>query len=147
MSRTKKRPLPAGEVSISAASVFGMTTGAAGTGMLLACTNPTVAALGLGNIALYAGAYTYSKRITELNTWLGSVVGAIPPLMGWIAADGLMTAPEPYALGGLLFLWQFPHFFALSWLHREDYARGGFKMIATNDPTGERSAQLIWRYR
>ena len=165
--------------------------------MLLALTNPTVAALGMGNIALYAGAYTYSKRITEMNTWLGSIVGAIPPLMGWIAADGvylcvcvlvccvccvhvfmcafvsfecsavfptatiltnitcfpfsphpsvspapllfvlthcvhtstgLMTAPEPYALGGLLFLWQFPHFFALSYMHREDYARGGFQV-------------------
>ena len=76
------------EVSIAHASAFGFGTGAAGTGMLLALTNPTVAALGVGNIALYAGAYTYSKRITEMNTWLGSIVGAIPPLMGWIAADG-----------------------------------------------------------
>ena len=76
------------EISTLQASVFGLSTGAAGTGMLLALTNPTVAALGIGNIALYAGAYTYSKRVSELNTWLGSVVGAIPPLMGWIAADG-----------------------------------------------------------
>ncbi len=146
MNRTKKRPLPSGAVSTTEATMFGLTTGAAGTGLLLTLSNPAVAALGLGNIALYAGAYTYSKRISELNTWLGSLVGAIPPLMGWLAAGGSMAAPEPYALGSLLFLWQFPHFFSLSWMHREDYARGGFRMVATADPHGERSAHLIWKY-
>ena len=146
MNRTKKRPLPSGEVSLMEASTFGITTGAAGTGLLLTQCDPTVAAMGLGNIALYAGLYTYSKRVTEWNTWVGSIVGAIPPLMGWMAAEGSAYALEPFALGGLLFLWQFPHFFALSYMHREDYARGGFKMVAVNDPDGTRSADLIWRY-
>jgi protoheme IX farnesyltransferase len=146
MSRTKKRPLPSGEVGLGEATAFGMGTGALGTAMLYTMTSPTVAALGLGNILLYAGAYTYSKRVSEWNTWLGSIVGAIPPLMGWVAAEGALVAPEPLALGGLLFLWQFPHFFSLSWMHREDYAKGGFQMVATNDPTGERSAALIWKY-
>eukprot|EP00605_Chrysophyceae_sp_TOSAG23-4_P001934 GSChrysophyteH1.ASY1.ANO1.2139.1 assembled CDS len=147
MNRTKKRPLPSGAVSITEAAGFGLTSGVAGTGLLLTqCADPMVAALGLGNIALYAGAYTYSKRVSEWNTWLGSVVGAIPPLMGWLAADGSLMALEPFALGTLLFLWQFPHFFALSYMHRDDYARGGFAMVAVNDPEGHRSADLIWKY-
>ena len=103
--------------------------------------------MGFANIGLYAGAYTYSKRFTELNTWIGAIVGAIPPVMGWAAATGgQLVAPEPAALAALLFLWQFPHFFALSYLHREDYARGNFEMVAVNDPDGIRSANLILQY-
>ena len=147
MKRTRNRPLPTGVVTPTEATALGVMAGVAGTGLLLAATNPVTAALGAANIALYAGAYTYSKRYTELNTWLGSVVGAIPPVMGWAAATGGdIFSAEPLALGGLLFLWQFPHFFALSYLHREDYARGGFQMVAVNDPTGLRSSKLILEY-
>lgn len=147
MSRTKKRPLPSGMVSVGEATGFGVGMGVAGTGLLLAATNPVVTALGAANIALYAGAYTWSKRHSELNTWLGSLVGAIPPVMGWAAATGgVIATAEPLALGSLLFLWQFPHFFSLSWLHREDYSRGGFEMVAVNDPSGSRSAGLIMEY-
>lgn len=147
MKRTIARPLPAGNVTPTAATVFGASTGLAGTALLYAGTNPVVAALGFANIALYAGAYTYSKKHTELNTWIGAVVGAIPPVMGWAAATGgSLIAPEPAALAALLFLWQFPHFFALSYLHREDYARGNFQMVAVNDPTGARSSRLILEY-
>jgi protoheme IX farnesyltransferase len=147
MKRTLQRPLPAGNVTPTAAAAFGTCAGVAGTALLYAATNPVVAALGLANIGLYAGVYTYTKKHTELNTWIGSLVGAIPPVMGWAAATGgSVIAAEPAALAGLLFLWQFPHFFALSYLHREDYARGGFQMVAVNDPTGERSARLILEY-
>lgn len=146
MRRTQQRPLPAEKISKTGASVWGGMTGVAGTGLLLAATNPTVAVLGLSNIALYAGAYTYSKKHTELNTWIGSVVGAIPPVMGWCAAGGSLYMAEPWALASILFLWQFPHFFALSWLYREDYARGGFQMVAVNDATGSRSADYIQEY-
>lgn len=147
MKRTLTRPLPAGIITPTQAKAFGLTTGLAGTSLLLTATNPVVAALGVGNIALYAGAYTYSKRHTELNTWIGALVGAIPPVMGWAAATGgSIMALEPAALGTLLFLWQFPHFFALSWLHRDDYARGNFQMVAVNDPVGMRSANLIMEY-
>lgn len=147
MKRTLTRPLPSGNVTSTEAAVWGVSTGAAGTALLLSATNPVVAALGLANIGLYAGAYTYSKRFTELNTWIGAVVGAIPPVMGWAAATGgQLIAPEPAALAALLFLWQFPHFFALSYLHREDYARGNFEMVAVNDPNGIRSANLILQY-
>lgn len=147
MKRTVQRPLPAGHISPTAAVAFGAGTGLAGTALLYTATNPVVAALGLANIGLYAGLYTYTKKHTELNTWIGSVVGAIPPVMGWAAATGgSIIAAEPAVLASILFLWQFPHFFALSYLHREDYARGGFQMVAVNDPTGQRSAKLIMEY-
>jgi protoheme IX farnesyltransferase len=110
-------------------------------------TNPVVAALGLGNIFLYAVPYTLSKPVSEVNTWIGALVGAIPPVMGWAASSGgaIFTA-EPMALASILFLWQFPHFFALSWLYREDYKKGGFMMVPCNDETGERTAKLISSY-
>lgn len=146
MKRTLTRPLPSGNVTKTEAAAWGGLTGAAGTGLLLAASNPTVAMLGLGNILLYAGPYTYSKMRTEMNTWIGSVVGAIPPIMGWCAAGGSLMAAEPWALASILFLWQFPHFFALSWLYREDYARGGFQMVACNDAIGARSADYIQEY-
>eukprot|EP01041_Mallomonas_annulata_P001873 gene1873-3631_t len=147
MNRTRGRPLPSGRISSPEAIAWAVTAGTAGTGVLYAATNPVVAALGAANIFLYAGPYTISKQMSEINTWIGAVVGAIPPVMGWAAATGgCIVAAEPAALASLLFLWQFPHFFALSWLHREDYTRGGFQMIAVNDIHGKRSAQLIWRY-
>ena len=147
MNRTKLRPLPSGQVSMAEASLLGVGTGMAGTALLYGAANPVVAALGAFNIFLYAGPYTLSKRYTEWNTWVGSLVGAVPPVMGYAAASGgVILAAEPLALASLLFLWQFPHFFALSWMHREDYARGGFAMVAVNDPHGRRSADLIWEY-
>lgn len=147
MKRTFNRPLPSGKISKSAAINWGVGTGVAGTALLLAGCNPVVAALGAFNIVLYGGAYTYSKQFTELNTWIGAVVGAIPPMMGWAAATGgdLLSA-EPIALAALLFLWQFPHFFAIAWMYREDYARGGFQMVPCNDPDGSRTATLIRNY-
>jgi protoheme IX farnesyltransferase len=147
MKRTLTRPLPSGNITPTAATIFGATSGIAGTALLYAATNPVVAALGFANIGLYAGLYTYTKKHTEWNTWIGAIVGAIPPVMGWAAATGgSIVAPEPAALAALLFLWQFPHFFALSYLHREDYARGNFQMVAVNDPTGQRSSKLILEY-
>ncbi|CAM9768393.1 unnamed protein product [Chrysoparadoxa australica] len=146
MRRTQNRPLPSGLISRNQALAWGGSTGAASFGLLAAGTNPLTTALGVGNIFLYAVPYTLSKTRTELNTWIGSVVGAVPPVMGWVAATGSIVAPEPALLASYLFLWQFPHFFALSWMYRQDYARGGFKMVACADPTGQRSADLIAKY-
>lgn len=147
MNRTKNRPLPSGRVSPQEAVVFGVTSAAIGVGSLYALTNPLVAMLGGANILLYALPYTFSKRYTEANTWVGAVVGAIPPVMGWAAATGgSILAADPVVLAAILYLWQFPHFFALSWLYREDYARGGFQMVPVNDPDGARTASLILRY-
>jgi len=147
MKRTFNRPLPSGKISQNAAIGWGVGTGVLGTSLLLAGCNPVVAAMGAFNIALYGGAYTFSKPITEANTWIGAIVGAIPPVMGWAAASGgSFLAAEPFALASLLFLWQFPHFFSLAWMHREDYARGGFQMVPVNDPTGSRTANLVMKY-
>ena len=147
MKRTRNRPLPSKKVSKEGAIALGLSTGITGTAVLALGTDPVTTALGCGNIALYAGLYTYMKPRSEANTWVGAVVGAIPPVMGWTAAGGSMIDPEAILLGGTLFLWQFPHFFALSWMHRVDYARGGFQMVPCNDnPAGDRTAALINRY-
>lgn len=146
MNRTFRRPLPSGRISPAHALAWGATTGIASTAILAVGCNPLTAALGAFNIGLYSLVYTPMKIRMELNTWVGSVVGAIPPVMGWAAATGSMIAPEAALVGSLLYLWQFPHFFALSWRLRKDYARGGFKMVPCADPTGQRTADLVMRY-
>ena len=147
MMRTRARPLPSGRCSPNQALSFGLLSGISGVTTLYTLTNPVVAGIGAANIFLYAGPYTFSKPRTELNTWIGAVVGALPPLMGWAAASGgEVIVPDALALATLLYLWQFPHFFALAWVHRIDYGRGLFQMVPVNDPTGERTSKLILRY-
>mmetsp|Transcript_15010 Transcript_15010/g.24516 ORF Transcript_15010/g.24516 Transcript_15010/m.24516 type:complete len:475 (-) Transcript_15010:30-1454(-) len=146
MKRTGNRPLVNGSVSKQAAIGLGCLTGSTGGILLGLGTDPITTMLGLGNIGLYAGLYTYLKPRSEINTWVGAVVGAIPPVMGWTAAGGSILDPEAVLLGSTLFLWQFPHFFALNWMYRTDYKRGGFAMVAVNDPNGDRTASLIKRY-
>ena len=146
MKRTGNRPLVTGAVSKEMAVGLGCFTGASGGLMLGLGTDPITTMLGLGNIGLYAGLYTYLKPRSEINTWVGAVVGAIPPVMGWTAAGGSPLDAEAVLLGSTLFLWQFPHFFALNWMYRTDYKRGGFSMVAVNDPNGDRTASLIKRY-
>ena len=106
--------------------------------------NPLTAALGVGNIALYAAVYTPLKQLHPINTWVGAVVGAIPPLMGWTAAAGSID-PGGLFLAGVLYFWQLPHFMALAWMCREDYARGGHRMISLLDQTGRRTAGVALR--
>ena len=131
MKRTAKRPLVTKKVfSTNGAYALAATTGLAGGTTLYFGTDPITTALGVGNIAMYAGAYTFLKPRSEWNTWVGAIVGAVPPVMGYVAANdgsGLFDI-EAAIIGGTLFLWQFPHFFALSWMHRRDYARGGFQV-------------------
>lgn len=149
MKRTRNRPLVRGIVTPQTATALAATTGISGGSILALGTDPVTAALGVGNIALYAGLYTYLKPRSEINTWVGAVVGAVPPVMGWTAATGgSLFDLEAVLLGSTLFLWQFPHFFALSWMHRTDYARGGFQMVPVNDiaTNGDRTAALINRY-
>lgn len=146
MTRTCRRPLPSGKITRAHALGFGAATATASTAILAAGCSPLVASLGLFNIGLYALVYTPMKQRSELNTWVGSVVGAIPPIMGWAAATGTVLAPEAALHAYLMFCWQMPHFFALSWRARKDYMRGGYQMVACNDPTGARSAALALRY-
>ena len=146
MPRTAQRPLPSGRVTMPQALSFGFGTGALGTGVLLAGCNPITAMLGIANIGLYSVVYTPMKLKSEWNTWVGSLVGAIPPVMGYAAVTNQLIAPESALLAGMLFLWQFPHFFSLAWLNREGYAKGGHQMVPCNDPTGARTAALIRNY-
>jgi protoheme IX farnesyltransferase len=135
MERTRNRPLPAGNVSRNLALVWGLMSAAAGLIVLDLGTNRLTAGLSLFVILLYVLVYTPLKARTPLNTVVGAVCGAIPPMMGWTAAAGHLELGA-WILGGILFIWQVPHFLALAWMYREDYARGGFRMMPAADPDG-----------
>ncbi|CAH1110347.1 unnamed protein product [Psylliodes chrysocephalus] len=133
MSRTKNRVLVCGQLTPLHAMVFALVTSASGLAILNYGVNSLTAGLGLTNLLLYTSVYTPLKRISILNTWVGSIVGAIPPLMGWAAcADSL--GPGAWLMAALLYSWQFPHFNALSWNLRPDYSRAGYRMMAVTDP-------------
>jgi protoheme IX farnesyltransferase len=106
--------------------------------------NALAASLGLANIVLYAAVYTPLKTVTIANTWVGAVVGAVPPLMGWAAAAGNLT-PGSVALAAVLYWWQMPHFMALAWICKQDYNAGGYKMLSLLDATGRRTAACALR--
>jgi protoheme IX farnesyltransferase len=132
MRRTANRPLPAGRVSPLEAQVLGVCLSVGGVLYLAALVNPLTATLGVVTIATYVFLYTPMKRWTTLCTVVGAVPGAIPPMMGWSAATNALPA-EAWALFGILFFWQMPHFLAIAILYRDDYASGGFKMLPVVD--------------
>ncbi|KXS18296.1 protoheme IX farnesyltransferase [Gonapodya prolifera JEL478] len=137
MRRTRGRPLVRHVVSPVHAWLFGVVSGLSGVATLWTLVNPAVAALGGLNIALYAGVYTPLKRVSIANTWVGAVVGAIPPVMGYLAADpgALTTSFAPWVLAAVLYAWQFPHFNGLSWNLVADYSKAGYRMMAVTDPS------------
>jgi protoheme IX farnesyltransferase len=145
MHRTRNRPLPAGRVTRTQAARWGIGSSLAGVATLAATTNLLTAGLSLFTIALYLVVYTPLKPRTPLNTVVGAVVGAIPPMMGWAAATGRLDLGA-WILGGILFVWQIPHFLALAWLYRDDYARGGFRMLPAVDRPGELTSRLAFLY-
>jgi len=140
MGRTRNRPLVTGAIKPFQALVFGLAASVAGVAILCPTSNGMTAVLGLANIVLYAVVYTLLKRVTIWNTVVGAVVGAIPPMMGWAAADHGKLAAGAWVLGAILFIWQMPHFLALAWMYKEDYAKGGFKMLSVGDATGRKTA-------
>jgi heme o synthase len=144
MVRTSRRPIPAGRLRPDDARNFGMAISAVGL-LILAAVNPLTLALGAVSLLLYVFAYTPLKRVTSLCTVVGAVPGALPPLMGWAAARGTLGAAG-WALFAILFLWQLPHFLAIGWLYREDYARGGFPMLAVTDRDGASSGRQALLY-
>ncbi|XP_044309973.1 protoheme IX farnesyltransferase, mitochondrial [Varanus komodoensis] len=133
MNRTKNRPLVRGQISPLLAVSFAVACAVPGIALLTLGVNPLTGALGAFNIVLYTCCYTPLKRMSIVNTWVGAVVGAIPPVMGWTAATGSLDAGA-LLLGGILYSWQFPHFNALSWGLREDYSRGGYCMMSVTHP-------------
>jgi protoheme IX farnesyltransferase len=145
MPRTADRPLPMGRVSPNSALVLGLLAGALGAIYLLLFVNAVTALLGLGTLASYVLIYTPLKRITTLNTVVGAVAGAIPPVMGWTAVTGSISEPA-LTLFAILFIWQIPHFLAIATLYCEDYRVGGFKMLPVNDPTLRATSRQILLY-
>lgn len=144
MERTRLRPIPAGRMAPPEALAFGLA--AAGAGLVLLSTiNGLTALLGLAALASYVLAYTPLKRITSLCTVVGAIPGALPPMMGWAAARGSLDVGA-WALFGILFLWQLPHFLAIGWIFREDYARGGFPMLTVLDGDGRSTARQMMLY-
>ena len=137
MVRTQGRPLPSGRIGDLEALISGMFLGLVGF-LLLQAVHPTAAAVGAAILVGYNMAYTPLKRLTEVNTFVGAVVGALPVVLGAVAVDGRVDAPAQQ-LFAILFLWQLPHFWAIAWLHREDYRRGGFHMLSRNDMDGRLS--------
>jgi protoheme IX farnesyltransferase len=144
MKRTERRPLPSGRVTPGDALAFGLLLSAAGLG-LLASVNGLTYLLGAAALGSYVLAYTPLKRVTSLCTVVGAVPGAIPPLMGWAAAQGSLGAGA-FALFAVLFLWQLPHFLAIGWMYREDYARGGFPMLTVTDASGRSAGRQAVLY-
>jgi protoheme IX farnesyltransferase len=145
MPRTHHRPLPSGRIGAMHTAVMATLAGGAGATMLAAKINAMTAGLALLTILLYLLLYTPLKTRTTHNTLVGAVVGAIPPMMGWTAARGRVEAGA-WALAATLFVWQIPHFLALAWMYRRDYALGGYRMLPIIDPSGVVTcrAVLMW---
>jgi len=128
MRRTMNRPLPAQRLSPAEVLLLGLTCAALGSGYLLYTVNTQTAAMTFLTFVLYAFVYTPLKRVTSLCTAVGAIPGALPPVLGWLAAGGQLDSMA-FALFGVLFLWQFPHFLAIAWMYREDYCAAGLRML------------------
>src|SRR3984893_10861103 len=139
MQRTRSRPVPAGRMRPRDRVIFGSVLPIFGVAYLAFICNALSAALAAITIIIYVFAYTPLKRVSTFNTALGAVPGALPPMIGWAAARGTLNAGA-WSLFAILFFWQLPHFFAIAWMYRDDYARAGFQMISSDDRSGERSA-------
>ncbi|MFP5265009.1 MAG: heme o synthase [Blastocatellia bacterium] len=145
MRRTESRPLPGGKLAAGRAMWFGVALSAAATAYLAVSINALSAALGLVTLASYLFLYTPLKTRTTLSTVLGAFPGAMPPFIGWVAARG-GAGLEAWILFAILFLWQFPHFLAIAWMYREDYARAGIKMLPVVEPEGRVTGQQVISY-
>jgi protoheme IX farnesyltransferase len=146
MRRTENRPLPPGRLRPPEALLFGSALGLVGTAYLaLALPHIGAALVAAVTFVTYVFVYTPLKRITPLNTLVGAVPGALPPLIGWTAMRGTIDV-EAAGLFLIVFFWQVPHFLAIAWIHREDYARGGFRMLPAVDPDGSQTGRNMALY-
>jgi protoheme IX farnesyltransferase len=145
MRRTQARPIPSGRITPVRAFWFGVALEVVGSLELWLGVNALTSLLGVATITLYLFAYTPLKQKTWWSTTIGAFPGAIPPLIGFAAAANTLTA-EAWALFGILFFWQFPHFYAIAWMYREDYSRAGIQMLPVVEPDGESTARQILIY-
>jgi protoheme IX farnesyltransferase len=144
MRRTASRPLPSGVLQPGQALAFGIALSVSGAIALYVVAGWLASALGVATCVGYLFAYTPLKKRTVWATFVGAFPGAIPPMIGWVAATGSLDRGA-WLLFGILFLWQFPHFHAIAWMYREDYARAGIQMLPVVDPEGKRTfRQIIW---
>src|SRR5213592_1512264 len=139
MRRTRTRPVPAGRMRPAEALTLGVALSVLGVSYLGATCNALSATLAALTIVIYIFGYTPLKRASTANTVVGAIPGAVPPMIGWVAARGAIEAGA-WSLFAILLLWQLPHFFAIAWMYRDDYSRAGFRMISSDDRSGERSA-------
>lgn len=142
MARTASRPLPTGKIPPTNALLFGIVLSALGYLQLWLGCNLLTANLGLFTLVTYLFCYTPLKRRLPLSTTVGAIPGAMPPLIGYAGAHGTLTA-EAWALYAILFVWQFPHFYAIAWMYRDEYAKAGIRMLPVVEPDGNSTANRI----
>lgn len=145
MKRTSGRPLATGEMAAHEALAYGIICVLGAVAFLVWTVNLLTAFLALLTAFLYVLVYTPLKRITWLNTFIGAIPGALPPVGGWAAATGNVSF-DAWLLFLILFVWQHPHFFAIAWIYKEDYARAGFKMLPVIDEDGKRTMRQVFFY-
>jgi protoheme IX farnesyltransferase len=146
MQRTRQRPLPAGRLLPGEVLVFGVGSALGGVSYLaLTLAHPLAAVVAALTFLIYVFAYTPLKRRTPLNTLVGAIPGALPPVIGWTAVRGSLSV-EIGALFVVLFLWQVPHFLAIAWIYRSDYCRAGLRMLPSVDPTGSMTGRQMIGY-
>ncbi|HLH43160.1 MAG TPA: heme o synthase [Bryobacteraceae bacterium] len=144
MRRTKARPIPSGRLTPVRAFWFGVELSAAGFALLCLGVNVLTGLLALFTLASYLFVYTPLKRRSPISTTIGAIPGAMPPLIGYAASSGHLNF-EAGILYAILFLWQFPHFYAIAWMYREDYARAGIRMLPVVEPNGDSTARrILW---
>lgn len=144
MKRTASRPMVTGRISLPHGLLLGFAATFFGTIFLALNTNLLTGTLTLLTAVLYVAIYTPLKRITTLNTFIGAFPGALPPLIGWTAARGLIEWPA-VALFAVIFVWQFPHFMAIGWMYRDDYRHGGIRLAATQQPIGWAARSAVYQ--
>jgi protoheme IX farnesyltransferase len=145
MARTENRPMPKGRLSVAEALIFSSITGILGIAILWICMNPLSGMLGIGALVSYVAIYTPLKRVTPFAVFVGAFPGAIPPLLGWVAATGEIGI-HGLVLFAVQFIWQFPHFWSLAWVLEDDYLKAGFRMLPAADGRSKTSALQILIY-
>jgi len=145
MRRTRTRPLPDQRLQPAEGVLFGAAITVAGALMIVAASNALAAAVALTTLIVYVAVYTPLKRRTSFSTVIGAIPGALPPIVGWAAASGEVTA-KAWTLFGIMFLWQLPHFLAIAWMYREDYARAGLPMMPVIEPDGRSTGRQSLLY-
>ncbi len=145
MKRTRERPFPSGRLTPRGGFVFSVAVTLLGLLVLFGGVNALAGGLALLSWVVYLFLYTPLKPQTTLNTIVGAVSGALPPMIGWTAATGSLD-PAAFVLFAILFVWQIPHFLAIAWIYREDYESGGFRMLPVVDPAGRATFRIVVVY-